>query len=171
MHAKSLIAAAGAFVAVALLLLPSLALAQSTSSPTTVGDIDKIQSQIYRQKALLSLATVNAELAKKGGAQDGVSADGAPPNCNEVYGTPGDYKVVFLYSDGSQVIGRQGDTIPGGWRVGTVALDQVRVSRDGKTRDCGFSATAPSLHSQSNLAPTGFMAPPPVPSPSSAAEQ
>jgi len=134
-------------LAIAIGMLPHAVFAQSAPStgPLTAGDIDDIQAKTFRQKALLALATVNDELAKKGNVNDGIaSVDGLAPNCSEVYGSTGQFKVVFTYSDGSQIIGRKGDMIPGGWRVHEVTLDKVQISRDGKIRDCGFSSTAPS---------------------------
>jgi hypothetical protein len=148
-------------------LLPHVALAQSAPStgPLTAGDIDDIQAKTFRQKALLALATVNDELAKKGAVNEGIaSSEGVAPNCSEVYGSTGQYKVVFTYSDGSQVIGTKNDLIPGGWRVLDVSLDKVQLSRAGKFRDCGFSSTAPSAaknNAANQSAQTYFAVPPP----------
>ena len=155
-------------LAVAITLSPLTSFAQSahTGDVPTVGDIDDIQSQTFKQKALLSLANVNSELAKKNGQADiSTDAGGSAPNCSEVYGANNHLKVVFLYSDGSQVTGRQGETIAGGWKVLNVSLDKVQIERAGKVRDCGFSASSPaSLTSTPTTgAPTYFLPPPATP--------
>jgi hypothetical protein len=110
----------------------------NASSVMTAGDIDAIQSQIYYKQQALKLQALN----QKG---DGLYSDTSAPNCREVYGSPGNLKVILIYADGTHFTAYAHQSAPGGWTVSNITLDTVLLTRNGKTRGCGFASTAPSL--------------------------
>ena len=121
-------------------LLPLVAAAQGTPHTPTLGDLARIQAHTIILKAEAAQAAAAASLAAKGGAGDvGATA----PVVSDVYGGRGLLFASFLYSDGATVVARAGETIPGGYRVRSIALNAVRIERAGKIIDVGFSGTAP----------------------------
>jgi hypothetical protein len=139
MHANKLRALFVAFMAI-VIAIPMVIHAQdySPNSVMTAGDIDAVQSQIYYKQQSLKLQALN----QKG---DGLYSDTTAPNCREVYGSPGNLKVVLVYADGTHFTATTHQSAPGGWTVSSITLDTVLLTRNGKTRGCGFSASAPAL--------------------------
>lgn len=107
----------------------------------TVGNLSKIQSETMLLKAKRDKASVQAELDKSGAA--GVAATGDEPVVRNVYGVGGQMAASFLYSSGVTVEGKVGDTIIGGYKVVTITIDKVELSKGGKVFPVGFSATPP----------------------------
>jgi type IV pilus biogenesis protein PilP len=108
----------------------------------TLGDLDSIQGQILLAEAKAKLADARVNLAKaEGNDVDG----GGPPVVAGVFG-PADHPYArFLLSDGSQLIGREGDVLSGGYRVVRIGVDKV-VIKDKKGREvvARFSGSAPA---------------------------
>lgn len=116
----------------------------------TVGDLSRIQTETLLLKAKVSRASAQAELdAKSRGGPTGGS-DTEAPVVKNVYGVGGKMAATFLYGSGVVVDGRAGDAIPGGFKVVSVSIDKIELSKGGKTFQIGFSATPPV-----QAAPTG----------------
>lgn len=116
----------------------------------TVGDLSRIQTETLLLKAKVNRATAQAELDSKSHAGVITSGDLDAPVVKNVYGVGGKMAATFLFSTGITVEGKPGDTIVGGFKVVTVSIDKVELSKDKKIFPVGFSATPPVQSYPSN---------------------
>ena len=107
----------------------------------TVGDLSTIQSETILLKAKVGKASAQAELDRSSGAAS--AAGGDEPVVRSVYGVGGQLVASFLYANGVSVERRVGDTLPGGFKVVTITIENVELSKGGKVFPVGFSATPP----------------------------
>lgn len=106
-----------------------------------LGDLDRIQSEILLAEARTKLAQAKKSLAEATGAEiDG----GGLPVVAGVFGPASKPYARFLMEGGTQMIGREGDTIGGGFRVVRIGVDRVVIKdRNGREVVARFSGTAP----------------------------
>lgn len=124
----------------------------------TVGDLSRIQSETIILKAQVARAAAQAELDSKrrGAGTPGDAID--VPVVGNVYGHGGKWIAEFLYSNGAKVDGAEGATIVGGFKVVSVQLDEVVLSRGGKAFRAAFSGR--TLMQPSAGVPGSAMVPP-----------
>lgn len=110
----------------------------------TLGDLDRIQGEILLAEAKAKLADARLALAKAEGSSTDLDHAG-PPVVAGVFGPVDRPYARFLLADGSQLIGRDGDALSGGYHVVRVGVDKV-VIRDRKGREivARFSGSVPS---------------------------
>lgn len=113
----------------------------------TLGDLDRIQGEILLAEAKVRLVDARLNLAKAEGSAPDLDASG-PPVVAGVFGPAEHPYARFLLGDGSQLIGRDGDQLSGGYRVVRVGVDKV-VIKDNKGREvvARFSGSAPAVQS------------------------
>jgi len=117
-----------------------------TPGVATLGDLDRIQSEIVMSQARTRLAESRQSLAKAEGssAADGFGEDIAPVVAG-VFGPADRPYAKFLLAGGAQMIGRAGDALSGGYRVVQVGIDKVVIKdRKGRQIVARFSGTAPT---------------------------
>lgn len=133
-----------------------------TPGVATLGDLDRIQSQIVMTQARTRLAESQQALVKAEGsdkdapaAQEAEPDVGAAPVVAGVFGTADRPYARFLLAGGGQTVGRKGDVISDGYRVEHVDVDKV-VIKDRKGREivARFSGKAPVVSSGAELKPT-----------------
>ncbi|MGN3708690.1 type IV pilus biogenesis protein PilP [Achromobacter xylosoxidans] len=70
------------------------------------------------------------------------SASGVP-TVRSVQGVGAQLSAVLVYVGGAQATARAGEDVPGGYRVKSVSVDRVVLTRNGQDLRLGFSAEAP----------------------------
>ncbi len=111
----------------------------------TIGDLDRIQSELIIAQARKQLAEAKKALADAQGIQ-GPVAEAAPltPVVAGVYGTQAQPYARFLLGAGAEAVGRPGDVLPGDFRVVSVSVEKVVIKdRRGRSQIARFSATPP----------------------------
>lgn len=112
----------------------------------TLGDLDRIQSEIVMAEARAKLADARINLSRAEGT--GVDLDivtSGPPVVAGVFGTSEAPYARFLLPDGSQMIGRVGDQLGGGYRVSRISVDQVVIKdKKGQQIVARFNGTSPA---------------------------
>lgn len=136
-------------------------LAASAHAEGTVGDLSHIQTETLLLKAKVNRATAQAELDSKSRTGSG-SSDTEAPVVKNVYGVGGKMAATFLYASGITVEGKPGDTIVGGYKVVTVSIDKVELSKDKKVFPVGFSSTPPVQSAPAAPSMPGMAGYPPV---------
>jgi len=133
----------------------------------TVGELSQVQSQTLLFEALAKRAEAQRKLEHPGAPANAPAAatsyqpqaSSYPPPANNgepsateqlpvvklVYGSATALHATLLYAGGYDVDANAGMELPGGYRVVSVSLDSVVVSRDGKRYPLGFSNRPPSL--------------------------
>ena len=111
----------------------------------SLGDLDRIQSEIVMAEARTKLADARLSLSRAEGT--GVDLDivtSGPPVVAGVFGRADAPYARFLLPDGSQMIGRTGDQLGGGYRVVRIGVDKV-VIKDKKGQEivARFNGSAP----------------------------
>jgi hypothetical protein len=106
----------------------------------TVGDLSKIQSDTLLLKAKAERAVAQSELD----ARSSVEGEGAAPVVKAVYGAGNQLYATFLYRSGVVMDAKPGDTILGGFKVVSVGVDKVELSKGRQRLAVGFAATAPT---------------------------
>lgn len=125
-----------------------------TPGVATLGDLDRIQSQIVMTSAKARLAESRQALAKAEGSrtEESIVEDSAPVVAG-VFGSAERPYAKFLLAGGGQTIGRSGDMISDGYRVEHVGVDKVVIKdKKGRTIVARFSGTAPAGASSSSEA-------------------
>lgn len=121
-------------------LAPGLALAQAT-----VGDLSKIQGETLILKAKANREAAQAELDARSRAAGGYTSsdDSNLPVVKSVYGVRNTLVATFIYSNGTTMEAKVGDTLNGGYKVTKIAVDKVELAKNKKVVQLGFSATPP----------------------------
>ncbi len=122
----------------------------------TIGDLDRIQSELIIAQARKQLAEAKKALADAQGIQ-GPVAEAAPltPVVVGVYGTQAQPYARFLLGAGAEAVGRPGDVLPGDFRVVSVSVEKVVIKdRRGRSQIARFSATPPEHPAAAPATPT-----------------
>lgn len=133
----------------------------------TVGDLSQIQGDtiIIRAKANRAAAQQDLDAKARGSLPSYVGGDSEAPVVKAVYGAGKQLYATFLYGSGVVMDAKAGDTILGGFKVISVAVEKVELSKDGTKVQVGYSASAPArapaAQAPQGVQPTMF-APPPV---------
>lgn len=93
------------------------------------------------QQAASPQAYFSEPVRAAGGSEDSL------PVVKLVYGSSGALRATLLYSNGFEVDAAGGQELPGGYKVVTVTLDSVVLSRSGKRFPLGFSSRTPQTQS------------------------
>lgn len=135
-------------------LLAGLAWQMPSALASTLGELSDTQSQTILTEARLRLAEAQAKLKALTG--ENVSSPSTPatvpmgdrhlplPVVRAIYGVGGRMTASFLFPGGYEADGGAGQELPGGYRVDSVQLDRVMLSRDGQRFPVGFSHRVPS---------------------------
>ncbi|KTT49669.1 hypothetical protein SB11R_10030 [Pseudomonas oryzihabitans] len=125
----------------------------------TVGELSQVQSQTLLLEAMVKRAEAQQKLDHPNSPANAPAAAltypaptaGSEPAAAEqlpvvklVYGNGKALHATLLFSGGYDVDATAGMDLPGGYRVTSVSLDSVVVSRNGKHYPLGFSNRAPS---------------------------
>ena len=110
---------------------------------TSVGELTRLNDDTVMLKARLAKAQAEASLRK---ARDEARPDSAQPDqgmpvVTGVFGRDGNVYAQFLYAGGTMVPGTVGETLPGGFLVSAVSVEQVVLSKAGERIRVGFSGT------------------------------
>ncbi len=132
------------------LALGLLALGTSALASVTVQDISTIQGETLRLKAELAKATVQKQLDETGKSEGSSTA----PVVKAVVGVGAALIATFVYSNGTSVDARVGDTLPGGYRVVEILSNRVTLSQAGRRLVVGFSAEVPVTPPQPSTSPS-----------------
>src|SRR5260363_233148 len=106
-------------------LIALLCAAGLTHAEGTVGDLSNIQSDTLLLKAKAERAAAQSELD----ARSSVEGEGAAPVVKAVYGAGDQLYATFLYRSGVVMDAKPGDTILGGFKVMSVGVDKVELSK------------------------------------------
>lgn len=120
---------AAACMFIVLLMWGGATHAQDAPRIATYGDWDAIQSQIIMAQAQLQLEQAQAALAqvRKQSSPAASQAELPVPEILGIFGRSEAPYVRLSFGAGSQVIGRPGDVLPGGYLVTHVSAHQVRI--------------------------------------------
>lgn len=145
-----------AVLAVAVLLTATPTRAQET---TTVGELSALNSANIIKAAQVAGAELDAKLSKSGAVEsvssptkvdskssspERVIEDDPAPVLKGVFGANGVLVATFLYAGGGTAMGREGQSIPGGYTVSHLGAEQVTLrDKKGRTFDVPFSDRAP----------------------------
>ena len=132
------------------LALGLLALGSSVLASVTVQDISTIQGETLRLKAELAKATVQKQLDETGKSEGSSTA----PVVKSVVGVGTALIATFVYSNGTSVDARVGDTLPGGYRVVEILSNRVTLSQAGRRFVVGFSAEVPVVPPPPSVSPS-----------------
>ena len=92
-----------------------------------------------------SLPASNMVQTNKGNPDDTVL-----PVVRAVFGANGKLTASLLYSSGARFEGAVGENIPGNYKIESISMDKVVVSRNGKNNILIFSKVAPHAASTTN---------------------
>ena len=143
--------AANASRAALFLLATALALPAAAQN---VGELANVQAETMLVKAKAARAEAYAKLneATKTGGEPSTGTDTGMPVVRGVYGSGERLYATFLYSNGSTVDARRGDSLPGGFVVSGVSASRVELRRAGRTHVIGFSDVRPMATAASRQA-------------------
>ncbi len=143
-------------------------LSQPVQAAATVGELTDVQAETVLAEAKARLAEAQAKLDGQVSTSvpTGLSALQLPPRdvalpapvVRTIYGSGGRMTASFLFPGGYEADAGTGQELPGGYRVESISLDKVLLSKEGKRFPVGFSNTAPSMPAQSQ--PMGGMVAP-----------
>lgn len=142
-----------------LTLLLSLPANAAEVSKLTVGSLSDVQAQAVMAEAKVRLQTALDRLPAemKGGATAAPTSSSskalrdAPlpePVVRTIYGSGGRMTATFLFPGGVEADAGAGQDLPGGYRVESISMDKVMLSKDGRRFPVGFSSVAPSAPAQ-----------------------
>ena len=137
------------FAAVALLLAPTPQAVSQVALPSeqevlpagTLAELADIQLRRLRYEALTGMNEAKLAYEKTSRVEDR-SATGVPA-VRSVQGVGRHLYAVLVYAGGAQATARPGEDVPGGYRVKSISVDRVVLTRNGQDLRLGFSAEAP----------------------------
>lgn len=139
-----------------LMLLLLVASLSQADAGVSVGELSTVQSETFLYKAQGERAKALRELESEGGSISTAFQTGnieGLPVVKLVSGPRQALRAILLYSGGYEVEARvAGPELPGGYRVASISLDSVVLSRSGKHYPLGFSAFAPRSELSTNPA-------------------
>lgn len=137
--------------------LPRVGLSDESTAGISVGQLSAVQSETNLYKAQAERAKALRELGGEGqlSAQPGpysYEPSQVRPNSEEslpvvklVYGSSRALRATLLYSSGIEVDAQAGGhELPGGYKVGSISLDSVVLTRAGKRYPLGFASSVPA---------------------------
>lgn len=147
-------------------------LSQPVHAVATVGELTDVQAETVLAEAKVRLAEAQAKLDGKVSTSVPTGLSAVPPEDPEdvalpapvvrtIYGSGGRMTASFLFPGGYEADAGAGQELPGGYRVESISMDKVLLSKDGKRFPVGFSNTAPIMPAQSQ--PMGGMVAPALP--------
>lgn len=146
-------AAKSACIALAIILSLASVVAQAQSSERTVGDLDHVNQETLWFEAQKKLAKARQEFSDGTRVEDR-SAEGMP-SVQGVQGVGNQLRAKFVYPSGAVTIAKSGDTIPGEFRISSVSIERVVLTKDGSTHVLSFSnGAAGGRDNAQALAPT-----------------
>lgn len=156
-----------------------VALADDGTPSITVGELSAIQSETVLYKAqgerAKALREINGPALQTGQAlpysfqatQPPAGADEPLPVVKLVSGSSKSLRVSLLYSGGFEIDAQVGSPeLPGGYKLESISMDSVIVSRNGKRYSLGFSSSTPEYRSpgvSARLPVSGFQGLPGAP--------
>ena len=149
-------------------VLVSVLVSGPAMAEATVGDLSQIQGDtiLIRAKASRAAAQQDLDAKARGGLPSYVGADSEAPVVKAVYGAGKQLYATFLYGSGVVMDAKAGDTILGGFKVVSVAVEKVELTKDGMKVQVGYSASAPTrapaAQGAQGVQPTMFAPPPAV---------
>lgn len=121
----------------------------------TVGDLATVNQETLWYEAQAKLLKAKKQYTMDTQVESR-SMDGAP-EARGVQGVGSRLRVRFVFPSGAVTYGKQGDTLPGGYRVDSVTLEKVVISKAGETKAMGFtgaeSAAAPAKDTRNSQPP------------------
>lgn len=114
---------------------------QGPSTANTLADLTEIQLRRLTYEALTGMNEAKLAYEKTSRVEDR-SASGVP-TVRSVQGVGAQLAAVLVYVGGAQATARAGEDVPGGYRVKSVSVDRVVLTRNGQDLRLGFSAEAP----------------------------
>ncbi|WP_256261164.1 type IV pilus biogenesis protein PilP [Pseudomonas gingeri] len=142
----------------------------STSAGITVGELSAVQSETFlykakadRARAIRSIDGDNPQTSASPATayqprpfapdQLGSGSGEQLPVVKLVSGSSRALRATLLYSGGYEVDASGGQDLPGGYKLESISLDNVVLSRAGKRYPLGFSSRAPSASFDSGRMP------------------
>ncbi|WP_144241848.1 type IV pilus biogenesis protein PilP [Pseudomonas chlororaphis] len=131
-----------------------ICLPESAQAASTVGELTDVQAQAVLAEAKVRLAEAQAKLEGKEPVATTIGMSAMPPArdisppepvVRAIYGSGGRITASFLFAGGYEADAGAGQDLPGGYRVESISMDKVILSKDGKRFPVGFSNTAPSM--------------------------
>ncbi|OHE80662.1 MAG: hypothetical protein A2X76_01325 [Lysobacterales bacterium GWF1_69_6] len=137
--------------AFAVALLLTLAALPTFAADNTVGTLSEIQADTLVLRARAEQADAKKKLGEDAAgvapatssAYGATNPGGIAPVVRGVHGANKNLYATFLYSNGSTVEARQGDQIPGGFRVIALSAERVEIQRGSERIQVGFSSIPP----------------------------
>lgn len=129
------------------LLFLLLASGVGHAQTTTVGDLDRIQSETLKLKAEAVREKARAEIAElrnAGHSQAPTDNSGGLPVAKGVFGANGSRYVAFVYPNGGSAEAAAGGSIPGGYVVRSFDTAGVVLVKGGRVTRIPFSMHAPT---------------------------
>lgn len=155
-------------LSLSLYLLGSLTWLSQPALAATVGELTDVQAQTVLAEARVRLAEAQAKLEGRETLPPSAEPSAMPlpprevalpaPVVRTIYGSGGRMTASFLFPGGYEADAGAGQELPGGYRVESITMDKVLLSKDGKRFPVGFSNTAPSMQAQ-RQAMDGMVAP------------
>ncbi|MDY7563432.1 MULTISPECIES: type IV pilus biogenesis protein PilP [unclassified Pseudomonas] len=161
--------------------LPRLGLADESTVGISVGELSAVQSETYLYRAQGERAKAQRAIAGEEPRtlqpspygyqpiQPVSSNTESLPVVKLVYGSSQSLRATLLYSGGFEIEAQAGGReLPGGYKVESISMDDVVLTRSGKRYPLGFSSTAPvnrSADVSSRMPVTGFAGLPGTPMP------
>lgn len=128
----------------------------------TVGTLGRLYEKRLLIKAQVELMNAQAQLKTKD-ATTAKIAQSYAPTVKMVQGVGNSLFATFLYPGNMTMDARVGDTISGGYKVESISVDQVVLSKNGERIRLGFSASPPTpLPSMDALGGEGSVIPGPL---------
>lgn len=109
----------------------------------TVGTLGRLYEQRLLIKAQVELVNAQAQLKTQGVTTTKI-AESYAPTVKMVQGVGNSLFATFLYPGNMTMDARVGDVISGGYKVDSISVSQVVLSKDGETVRLGFSASPPT---------------------------
>ncbi len=114
---------------------------QGPSTANTLADLTEIQLRRLTYEALTGMNEAKLAYEKTSRVEDR-SASGVP-TVRSVQGVGAQLSALLVYVGGAQATARVGEDVPGGYRVKSVTVDRVVLTRNGQDLRLGFSADPP----------------------------
>ena len=115
--------------------------------PQPQGEALGLLGRLYEQrlliKAQVELMNAQAQLKTKGVTTAKI-AESYAPTVKMVQGVGDNVFATFLYPGNMVMDARVGDTISGGYKVESISVNQVMLSKDGERIRLGFSGSPPT---------------------------
>ncbi|ANN80808.1 type IV pilus biogenesis protein PilP [Bordetella flabilis] len=123
----------------------------------TVGMLGRLYEQRLLIKAQVEVMNAQAQLKSRGVTTAKIEESYAP-TVKMVQGVGNSLYATFLYPGNMTMDAREGDVISGGYKVESISVNQVVLSKEGERIRLGFSASPPTP--LPSLESSGYAVPP-----------